>query len=96
MANSLRPAQRKALSSTAQIAAAERLAETLVVAFGQCDEAGRPLTDLQKIDILSTAFAAFDGYRAELERQLRFEQVLVELGRGCSETAGARQWRTAS
>ena len=85
----------EAFSSTAQIEAADRLAETLIVAFGQCEQAGRPLTELQKTDLLSVALAAFDGYRAELESRLAFERTLVELRRSGDEANGPRssRWR---
>lgn len=84
-------ARRETFSSAAQIGAAERLADTLIVVFGQCEEAGRPLTDLQKIDILSSALLAFDGYRAELEGQLSFEQILRELAGNDGEANGERR-----
>jgi hypothetical protein len=85
----------ESVSSASQIEAADRLAETLVVAFGQCEMAGRPLTELQKIDILSSALAVFDGYRAELESRLSFEQTLLEFRRGANGT-GTRRSGAAS
>ena len=88
-------ARRESFSSAAQIEAADRLAELLIVAFGQCELADRPLTELQKIDLLSVALAAFDGYRAELESRLSFEQALIELHRGGNGN-GARPARAAS
>ena len=89
-------ARREAFSSTAQIEAADRLAEMLIVAFGECELAGRPLTELQKIDLLTTALAAFDGYRAELEGRLSFEQTLIDLHTDGREANGARRSRAAS
>ncbi len=88
--------RREAFSSTAQIAAAERLAEALVVGFGTCELEGRPLTELQKIDLLMTALAAFDGLQAELESQLRLQRALVEMGREESAPAGALRPRAAT
>lgn len=83
----------ESVSSASQIEAADRLAETLVVAFAQCETAGRPLTELQMIDILSSALAVFDGYRAELESRLSFEQTLVELRPGAN---GNGVWRSGA
>jgi hypothetical protein len=51
------------LKSIAEVAAAGRVAETLVVGFERCELEGRPLTELQKTDLLATALAVFDGHR---------------------------------
>jgi hypothetical protein len=82
-------ARREAFASTAQVEAAERMADALIVAFAKCELAGRPLSELQKIDILSIALASFDGYRAELADQLCLEQILAGLGRAGNGAAAA-------
>ena len=69
-----------AFSSTATTAAATRLAEILIAGFGRCELEGRPLSELERVDLLATALSAFDGHGAELERRLRTEQALLELG----------------
>lgn len=65
----------------AEIAAAGRLAEILIVGFGKCELAGRPLSELQQIDLLATALTVFDGYRDEVEGHVRIEETLRELAR---------------
>lgn len=79
-----------AFASTAATAAATRLAEILVSGFGRCDLEGRPLSELQRVDLIATALSAFDGHGAELERRLGVEGELIALG------AEARSRRAAS
>ena len=75
----------EAFSSTAQLAAASRLAQVLIVGFETAELADRPLTELQKIDLLATALAAFDGHQADLDAQLELEEALLDAGRRSRE-----------
>jgi hypothetical protein len=51
----------------AKVAAAERFARALVVAFGALDDLGLPLTDVQKIAMVQAALLEFDGFEAQLD-----------------------------
>lgn len=70
----------ESLASVAEAGAASRLAEILLIGFERCDLEGRPLSELQKLDLLASALTVFDGQRAQLERQFRIHTVLSELG----------------
>lgn len=70
----------ESLASVAEAAAASRLAEILLVGFERCDLEGRPLSELQKLDLLASALTVFDGQRVQLERQFRIHTVLSQLG----------------
>jgi hypothetical protein len=52
---------------TAQVAAAERFAKAIVVAFTVCDEARTPLSDVQKIAIIEAALLEFDGLEGQID-----------------------------
>lgn len=52
---------------TAQVAAAERFAKAIIVAFAVCEEARVPLSDVQKIAIVEAALLEFDGFQGQLE-----------------------------
>lgn len=53
-------------SLTAQVAAAERFARAIIVAFGALEELRAPLTDVQKIAFIEAALLEFDGFEAQL------------------------------
>jgi hypothetical protein len=63
----------------AHMAAADRIARVLVTAFQACGEWSRPLSELQKVDLLRTAILEFDGFEAELGAMLDVERRLVGL-----------------
>jgi hypothetical protein len=67
--------------STTQAAGAERLARSLTVGFGLCDEAGFPLSERQKIAMLTAALLGFDGFQSQAEDLLQIERLLLDLGR---------------
>jgi hypothetical protein len=66
---------------TAQVAAAQRLARAVIVAFAACEEACMPLSDLQKIAVIEAALLEFDGFEAQYDRL-----------EGISELLRARYW----
>jgi hypothetical protein len=68
-------------AATAQVAAAQRAARALTVGFGLCEEAGFPLSERQRISMLTAALLAFDGFQAETAGLLHVEQLLAGLGR---------------
>lgn len=65
---------------TAQVAAAERVARAIVVAFDVCDEVGKPLVQIQKIAIIEAALLEFDGFDAQLSSLARIGELLHALG----------------
>ena len=64
-------------ASTAKAVAAERLAGAVMGAFDICEQAGVPLSQLQKIALVEAVLLEFDGLEAHLcslatvEEQLR-------------------------
>ena len=65
--------------SAAQVAAAERFATAIVVAFGVCDEARVPLADVQKIAIIEAALLEFDGFEGQLSSLAEIGELLRSL-----------------
>ena len=63
----------------AHVAAAERIARGIVVAFGTCDEVGVPLSDVQKIAVVQAMLLEFDGFAAHLGSLERLGWLLHEL-----------------
>jgi hypothetical protein len=61
--NGNRPADTAAF---AQVASAERVARAIVLAFDSCDEAGAPLSEVQRIAVLEAILLEFDGLAAHL------------------------------
>jgi hypothetical protein len=68
-----------AATLTAQVAAAERFARAIVVAFGVCDEVRAPLSDVQKIAVIQAALLEFDGFEAKLTSLSAIGDLLREL-----------------
>ena len=67
-------------ASSAQIAAAGRMATALVVGFGFCDGEGYGLSELQRIEVLKAALIVFDDFRAEVESHIRLGSTLGAMG----------------
>jgi hypothetical protein len=44
-----------------------------------CEEAGFPVSERQRVSMLTAALLAFDGFHAESERLLQVEQLLSDL-----------------
>ena len=65
--------------STAQVAAAERFATAIVVAFAVCDEARVPLVVLQKIAVIEAALLEFDGFESQLSSLAEIGELLRSL-----------------
>jgi hypothetical protein len=71
----------ESFASTTQVAAAERLGRSLTVGFGLCDDAGFPLSERQKIAILTAALLGFDGFQVETQGLLTVDRLIADLGR---------------
>jgi hypothetical protein len=65
--------------SSTQVAAAKRVAKALTAGFAMCEEAGFPLSERQRVSMLTAAFLAFDGFHAETERLLHVDQLISDL-----------------
>jgi hypothetical protein len=65
-------------SETLQAVAAQRIAGLLILGFGLCEEGRVPLSDRQKIAMLTSALLEFDGIQAEVHGLLQIERLLAE------------------
>lgn len=63
----------------AQVAAAERFAAAIVVAFAICDEAREPLSNVQKITIIEAALLEFDGFEGQVDSLAGIGELLRSL-----------------
>lgn len=66
-------------SVPAKVAAAERFARAIVVAFAVCEEARIPLSDVQKIAIIEAALLEFDGLEGQLDSLASIGELLRSL-----------------
>jgi hypothetical protein len=67
------------VEATLQVVAAQRVAQATVTGFGFCDECGHPLTDRQKVALLTAAMLELDGMRDEVEGVVHVERLIAEL-----------------
>ena len=65
---------------TAQLAAAERLARAIVLAFDVCEEGGVPLSQAQKVAVVEAALLEFDGLEASLDSLTSVAALIREVG----------------
>ena len=66
-------------AAIAHVAAAERIARGIVVAFGTCEEVGVALSDVQKIAVVQAMLLEFDGFAAQLGSLECLGRLLHEL-----------------
>jgi hypothetical protein len=66
-------------ASTAKAVAAERLAGAVMSAFDICEQAGVPLSQLQKIALVEAVLLEFDGLEAHLRSLATVEEQLRTL-----------------
>lgn len=64
---------------TAQMAAAERTAQTLISGFRVCHEDGSPLSERQQSALLAAALVEFDGFRESVQGALSLDRLLARL-----------------
>jgi hypothetical protein len=65
----------------ARVAAAERLARAIVLAFETCDEGGVPLSQVQRVAVIEAGLLEFDGLERDLRSSERVAELLRALGR---------------
>jgi hypothetical protein len=64
----------------AKLFAAERMARAYVSGVALCEEAGRPLTGLQQIELMKAALLEFEGIEEALNARFQVERLLNQLG----------------
>ena len=67
------------VEATLYVVAAQRVARAMVTGFGLCEESGFPLTDGQKVALLTAAMLELDGMREEIDGVVRVERLIAEL-----------------
>jgi hypothetical protein len=67
------------VEATLHVVAAQRVAQATVTGFGFCDECGHPLSDRQKVAILTAAMLELDGLRDEVDGVVHVERLIAEL-----------------
>ena len=68
--------------STAQCATARCIARSVTVAFDACEDAGVPLSQLQKVALVESALLEFDGFGVHLSSLAALGRMLGDLGYG--------------
>jgi hypothetical protein len=77
--NHARYAPEDSLSSTSYGAAARCVARVVTCATDACDDAGIPLSELQRVTIVETALLEFDGFAAHLASLAAVDRLLRDL-----------------
>jgi hypothetical protein len=67
---------------TAYAATARCLARAVAGGFDACDDAGLPLSELQKVALFEAALREFDGFGVELTSLVAVGELLRDLGHG--------------
>jgi hypothetical protein len=67
------------IEATIHVVAAQRVAQAAVTGFGFCEEGGHPLTERQKVALLTAAMLELDGLHEEVEGVVRVERLVSEL-----------------
>jgi hypothetical protein len=67
------------VEATLHVVAAQRVAQATVTGFGFCDECGHPLSDRQKVALLTAAMLELDGLRDEVGGVVHVERLIAEL-----------------
>ena len=67
------------MEATLHVVAAQRVAQATVTGFGFCEECGHPLTERQKVALLTAAVLELDGLHDEVEGVVHVERLISEL-----------------
>lgn len=67
------------LSSTSYGATARCVARVVTCAMDACDDAGVPLSELQRVTVLETALLEYDGFGAHLASLAAVDRLLRDL-----------------
>lgn len=77
--NGARYTPEDSLSSTSYGAAARCVARVVTCATDSCDDAGVPLSELQRVTIMESALLEFDGFGAHLASLAAVDRLLRDL-----------------
>lgn len=69
----------ESLESTLQVVTAQRVAQATVTGFALCEECGLPLSERQKVAVLTAALLELDGLHEELTGVLHVERLIADL-----------------
>ena len=69
----------ESVESTLQVVAAQRVAQATVTGFALCEECGLPLSERQKVAVLTAALLELDGLHEELTGVLHVERLIADL-----------------
>ena len=77
----MRPERRvtEGVESTLQVVTAQRMAQATVTGFSFCEECGHPLTERQKVALLTAAMLELDGLHEEVQGVVHVERLIAEL-----------------
>lgn len=67
------------VEATLHVVAAQCVAQATVTGFGFCEECGHPLTERQKVALLTAAVLELDGLHEEVEGVVHVERLISEL-----------------
>ncbi len=67
------------VESTLQVVTTQRMAQATVTGFGFCEECGHPLTERQKVALLTAAMLELDGLHEEVQGVVHVERLIAEL-----------------
>jgi hypothetical protein len=67
------------VESTLQAVTAQRMAQATVTGFCFCEECGHPLTERQKVALLTAAMLELDGLHEEVQGVVHVERLIAEL-----------------
>ena len=62
-----------------QVVTAQRMAQATVTGFSFCEECGHPLTERQKVALLTAAMLELDGLHEEVQGVVHVERLIAEL-----------------
>ena len=81
MIRGMRPKRRvtEGVEATLQVVMAQRMAQATVTGFCLCEECGDPLTERQKVALLTAAMLELDGLHEEVEGVVHVELLIAEL-----------------
>jgi len=67
------------VGATIHVVAAQRVAQAAVTGFSFCEECGHPLTERQKVALLTAAMLEVDGLHEEVQGVVHVERLIAEL-----------------
>jgi len=67
------------VGATIHVVAAQRVAQAAVTGFSFCEECGHPLTERQKVALLTAAILELDGLNDEVAGVVHVEQLIADL-----------------